>query len=82
MAGPFRLAPQEVQYNIPTWHWPHNTTVIVDAAVNGSVEMKAGGSPPETTSINPGNNQFSRSFGGVLLAVKNLSPADITVSTH
>lgn len=81
MAGPFRLAPNEVQSQIPTWALGKETVVNVDCAVDGLFEMTAGGSPSETTSVKAGSNEFSRNFGGVLLAVKNLTNGDITVTT-
>jgi hypothetical protein len=82
MAGPFRLAPNEVQSQIPTWALGKETLVIVDCAVDGFFEMRAGGSPPEMTSVKTNRNEFRRNFGGVLLAVKNLTNADITVTTE
>jgi hypothetical protein len=54
MAGPFRLAPDEVQGGIPTWAFGKETKVIVDCNVDGNFEMRAGGSPSETTSVRTG----------------------------
>lgn len=82
MAGPFRLAPQEVQGGIPTWALGRQTKVIVDCEAEGNFEMTAGGSPTEVNKLVLGRNQFERSFGGVLLAVKNLTTRDITVTTE
>jgi hypothetical protein len=81
MAGPYRLGPTQEQDGIPTWAWPRNTVVSVDCTAGGFIEMTAGGSPGETDSVNPGHNEFSRGFGGVLLAVKNLTSDYITVTT-
>ncbi|MEA5497715.1 hypothetical protein VB834_03370 [Limnoraphis robusta Tam1] len=82
MAGPFRLAPEEVQDGIPTWGGGRQTKVIVDAQADGNFEMTAGGSGTEVNVLRPGRNEFQRSFGGVLLAVKNLTLEDITVRTQ
>jgi hypothetical protein len=82
MAGPFHLSPNEVQLGIPTWAFGRTTLVTVDSQGDGFFEMRAGGSPAETTSITAGQNHFNRDFGGVLLAVKNLTNADIVVHTE
>lgn len=83
MAGPYRLAPQEVQGNIPTWGAGKQTKVHVDTTVDGgNFEMTAGGSASEVNELQLGRNTFERSFGGVYLAVKNLTQRDITVTTE
>lgn len=82
MAGPFRLAPQEVQGQIPTFAFGRQTKVVVDALVEGNFEMTAGGSATEVNALRVGRNEFERAFGGVLLAVKNLTTRDITVTTE
>lgn len=82
MAGPFRVAPQEVQAHIPTWAFGRQTKVIVDCRADGNFEMTAGGSATEVNALRVGRNQFERSFGGVELAVKNLTLEDITVTTE
>lgn len=82
MAGPFRLAPQEVQGGIPTWAFGRQTKVNVDALVEGNFEMTSGGSATEVNVLKVGRNAFERSFGGVLLSVKNLTTRDITVTTE
>lgn len=82
MAGPYRLAPQEVQGGIPTWPSPRRTKVKVEALVKGNFEMTAGGAPTETNVIEEGPNNFERDFGGVYLSVKNLTDRDVTVTTE
>jgi hypothetical protein len=82
MAGPYKIAPNAVAYEIPTWGFGRDTVVEVDATARGFVEMTAGGSPPESTSVAIGPNSFNRNFGGVFLAVKNLTPGEITVTTR
>ncbi|GEM_PF-1795058 len=82
MAGPYHLSPNEVQFDIPTWGFGKTTTVHADCAVAGFIEMRAGGSPAESTSVNAGQNHFTRDFGGVLLAVKNLTNGAMTVTTE
>lgn len=81
MAGPFRLAPNEEYYQIPTWGLGKETLVIVDCEVEGFVEMTAGYYSSEMACVQAIRNEFRRDFGGVLLAVRNLTLADITVIT-
>jgi hypothetical protein len=82
MAGPYRLAPQQVLGHIPTWAFGRQTKVIVDCQADGDFEMTAGGSATEVNVLRVGRNEFARSFGGVELAVKNLTLEDITVTTE
>ena len=82
MAGPFLIARGEVQPQIPTNALLSVTRVIVDSAVNGRIEMTAGGSPSESTDIPAGNTVLERRFGGVFLAIKNLGAQTITVRTE
>jgi len=81
-AGPFRLAPQETKYGIPTWGWGRHTKVVVHCEADGRFEMTAGGSATEVNYCRQGRNEYERNFGGVHLAVKNLTPEDITVYTE
>jgi hypothetical protein len=82
MAGPYKLAPNAIQYEIPTMGFGDITVVEVDANVAGVVEMTAGASPSERDTVVRGRNSFNRNFGGVLLAIKNLTPGEITVTTR
>ena len=82
MAGPFRVAPQEIKSGIPTWHGGRQTKVIVDCQADGNCDMTAGGSSTEVNVLRVGRNEFQRSFGGVQLAIKNLTLEDITVTTE
>lgn len=81
-AGPFRIAPQEVQPSIPTWGFGRHTKVIVHCRADGNFEMTAGGAPTEVNYCRQGRNEFERNFGGVYLAIKNLTVEDITVYTE
>jgi hypothetical protein len=67
---------------IPTFAFGKTTDVQVNCTVAGSIHIQAGGSPAETDSCVPGNNQFVRNFGGVLPAVTNKTSGNITVTTH
>ena len=82
MAGPYKLSPNQVQSNIPTWALGRTTTVHANCTADGYLEMRAGGSPAESTSVHVGQNHFTRDFGGVHLAVKNLTNAEMTVTTE
>lgn len=81
MAGPFRLAPEEVQGGIPTNLFT-STVVAVECSSAGLFEMTAGGSATEVSQVRQGRTEFGRQFGGVLLAVKNRTPGDMTVTTQ
>jgi hypothetical protein len=81
--GTWDLAPGETEGGIPTWHWPHTTTVWVWPQADGTFEMRAGGSSPETNSVVKGEwNEFVRSFGGVLLAVTNQTNGSMTLTVE
>jgi hypothetical protein len=82
MAGPFSLAPGETQTQIPTFILGRKTHVVVNCTVAGNIELRAGGSLPETDSCVVGDNDFTRDFAGVFVAVKNNTSGNITVSTH
>ncbi|MFZ4662933.1 MAG: hypothetical protein ACOYNY_38355 [Caldilineaceae bacterium] len=82
MAGPYNLSPNQVQLEIPTWGFGRSTTVHADCSADGFIEMRAGGSPAESTSVKAGSNHFTRDFGGVLLAVKNLTNGSMRVKTE
>jgi hypothetical protein len=82
MAGPFSLAPGETQRDIPTFILGKTTHVVVNCQTAGSIELRAGASQPETDQCQVGDNDFGRSFAGVLLAVTNHTSANITVTTH
>ena len=81
MAGPFQLAPEEVQGGIPT-NLLTSTVVTVECSRGGLFEMTAGGSPTEVSQIGAGRTEYGRGFGGVLLAVKNRTPGEMTVTTR
>jgi hypothetical protein len=82
MAGPYQLAPNEMQKLIPTWPLGKRTKVIVDCQADGQFEMEAGGSAAEINTIRVGRQEFERDFAGAWLAVTNLTPKDITVTTE
>lgn len=81
-AGPYRLAPQEVEYGIPTWGFGRHTKVIVHCKADGRFEMTCGGAATEVNYCRQGRNEYERNFGGGYLAIKNLTPEDITVYTE
>jgi hypothetical protein len=81
MAGPFSLNSNETQFQIPTNLFT-STKVTVTSPVNGSIEMRAGGSEPEVSAFGAGVTEFVRQFGGVFLAVKNNSPQPISIATE
>lgn len=81
-AGPYRLAPQETTYGIPTWAFGRYTKVVVHCNIDGRVEMTAGASSSEINYCHIGRNEYERNFGGFPLAIKNLTSADITVYTE
>ena len=80
MAGPFTLSPNQIQFQIPTNLFT-STKVIVTSPANGAIEMTAGGSASESSAFHAGVTEFSRNFGGVLLAVKNQGSQTIQVET-
>lgn len=81
-AGPFRLAPHETKYGIPTWAFGRHTKIVVHCEADGRFEMTAGGSSTEINYCRLGRNEYERNFGGVYLAIKNLTERDITVFTE
>jgi hypothetical protein len=81
-AGPFRIAPQETKYGIPTWGAGRHTKIIVHCKADGRFDMTAGGSATEVNTCRPGRNEYERNFGGVYLAIKNMTAEDITVYTE
>lgn len=81
-AGPYRLAPQETTYGIPTWGFGRHTKIIVHCKADGRFEMTAGGAATEVNTCRPGRNEYERNFGGVHLAIKNMTSEDITVYTE
>jgi hypothetical protein len=60
MAGPFRVAPQEVKDGIPTWAFGRQTKIIVDCEADGRFEMTAGGCATEVNVLRVGRNEFER----------------------
>jgi hypothetical protein len=44
--------------------------------------MTAGGAATEVNTCRPGRNEYERNFGGVHLAIKNMTSEDITVYTE
>ena len=83
MAGPYKLAPTQSQGGIPTWPAHKRTKVLVSNATGsvGRIKMKAGVSPPEEHDVSPGQHEFDRDFGGLLLTVTNEGSVALTVGT-
>jgi hypothetical protein len=81
MTGPFSLRPNETQFQIPTRLF-NSTAITVISPVHGSIEMQAGNSPAQTSTLQAGVTSFVREFGGAFLAVKNNSSQTITFRTE
>ena len=88
MAGPFQLAPQQTQSNIPTNLFTSTKVKVTNPQpFNGANSMTAGVSPTEFDTVGPGVTEFERSFGGAFLTVKNEGDSDhgnapLTVETE
>lgn len=82
MAGPFILGRGQTQFQIPTNAFLSVTRLTIESPVSGAIEMTAGGSPAESDSIAAGVTVLERRFGGVLLAVTNLGPETIRLTTE